>query len=71
MMTSHDVQDTDIAFMADMGAYMRNEGAAVDGRHSRMQNLCWWSWNPNSWDTGGIMLDDWLTVSQYCHACLC
>ncbi len=50
--------------MADMGAYMHNEGAAADGRHTQMQNLCWWSWNPNSWDTGGIMEDDWLTVSH-------
>ena len=62
-----DVQDADMAFMVDMGTYMRNEGAAVDGRHSHMQNLCWWSWNPNSWDTGGIMMNDWLTVSQCCH----
>ncbi|MDX2038554.1 MAG: cellulase family glycosylhydrolase [Isosphaeraceae bacterium] len=22
----------------------------------------WWSWNPNSGDTGGILLDDWNTV---------
>lgn len=62
-----DVQAKDITFMADMGTYMRNEGAAADGRHNRMQNLCWWSWNPNSWDTGGLMMDDWLTVSQRCH----
>jgi hypothetical protein len=24
----------------------------------------WWSWNPNSGDTGGIVQDDWLTVNQ-------
>jgi len=23
----------------------------------------WWSWNPNSGDTGGILADDWLTVN--------
>ncbi|MFC3126317.1 cellulase family glycosylhydrolase [Pseudoroseomonas globiformis] len=22
----------------------------------------WWSWNPNSGDTGGILADDWMTV---------
>lgn len=24
----------------------------------------WWSWNPNSGDTGGILRDDWTTVNQ-------
>lgn len=24
----------------------------------------WWSWNPNSGDTGGILQDDWKTVNQ-------
>ncbi|MBM6595592.1 Calx-beta domain-containing protein [Microvirga pudoricolor] len=24
----------------------------------------WWSWNPNSGDTGGILADDWSTVLQ-------
>lgn len=24
----------------------------------------WWSWNPNSGDTGGILNDDWTTVDQ-------
>lgn len=24
----------------------------------------WWSWNPNSGDTGGILADDWTTVIQ-------
>ena len=24
----------------------------------------WWSWNPNSGDTGGILGDDWTTVDQ-------
>lgn len=24
----------------------------------------WWSWNPNSGDTGGILQDDWLNVQQ-------
>ncbi len=23
----------------------------------------WWSWNPNSGDTGGILQDDWMTVN--------
>lgn len=24
----------------------------------------WWSWNPNSGDTGGILRDDWVTVDE-------
>jgi aryl-phospho-beta-D-glucosidase BglC (GH1 family) len=24
----------------------------------------WWSWNPDSGDTGGILKDDWITVNQ-------
>ncbi len=29
------------------------------------QNISWtyWSWNPNSGDTGGVLADDWLTVN--------
>ena len=30
------------------------------------QGISWtyWSWNPTSWDTGGILADDWTTVNQ-------
>ena len=30
------------------------------------QDISWtfWSWNPNSGDTGGILADDWTTVNQ-------
>ncbi len=27
-------------------------------------SYAWWSWNPNSGDTGGILADDWKTVLQ-------
>lgn len=27
-------------------------------------SFAWWSWNPNSGDTGGILEDDWMTVRQ-------
>jgi endoglucanase len=27
-------------------------------------NFTYWSWNPNSGDTGGIVQDDWVTVNQ-------
>jgi len=28
------------------------------------QSFTYWSWNPNSGDTGGLVLDDWVTVNQ-------
>lgn len=33
---------------------------AVDAG-GRQMNFAWWSWNPNSGDTGGVLLDDWRT----------
>ena len=37
-----------------------NDLGAGEGRIS----YAWWSWNPNSGDTGGILNDDWTTVRQ-------
>src|SRR6185503_21120887 len=36
------------------------------GSYIRAKHLNWtfWSLNPNSGDTGGLLLDDWLTVQQ-------
>ena len=34
------------------------------------KNVCgffYWSWNPNSGDTGGILQDDWTTIWQDKH----
>ena len=33
-------------------------------------SFAWWSWNPNSGDTGGILEDDWLTVRSEARALL-
>lgn len=33
-------------------------------------NWTFWSWNPNSGDTGGILDDDWETINQEKHAYL-
>jgi endoglucanase len=30
--------------------------------HKKNLSFAFWSWNPNSDDTGGILLDDWITV---------
>jgi endoglucanase len=39
------------------------------GRNTGANGINWtfWSWNPNSGDTGGILNDDWTTVNQAKH----
>lgn len=63
------VQATDIAMLADMARYMRNDYSSLGGGynaasfpHANIPSLYWWDWNANSGDTGGIVQDDWLTV---------
>ena len=50
-------------FLSDMAKYMKNDPAVTGYPHATLNHLMWWSWNPNSGDTGGIVQDDWLTVS--------
>jgi endoglucanase len=38
---------------------MKYTGTGVNG-----MSFTYWSWNPNSGDTGGILKDDWITVDQ-------
>lgn len=41
------------------------QDAFVDYLNSKgFYNFFYWSWNPNSGDTGGILLDDWKRVNQ-------
>lgn len=47
-----------------MAKYMKNDPAAAVYPHATLSHLIWWAWNPNSGDTGGLVQDDWLTVSQ-------
>ena len=56
--------------LADMARYMHNDYSSLGGGysaadfpHSNMPHMYWWDWNANSGDTGGIVQDDWLTVS--------
>jgi endoglucanase len=41
-----------------LGSLMGYLGSGAGGIH-----WTYWSWNPNSGDTGGILQDDWLTVN--------
>ena len=40
------------------------DGASDLGDGEMGPSFAWWSWNPNSGDTGGYLNDDWLTVRQ-------
>lgn len=64
------MQATDQAMLADMARYMHNDYSslpsgysAANFPHANMPNLYWWDWNANSGDTGGLVDNDWLTVS--------
>lgn len=64
------VQATDIAMLSDMARYMRNDYTSLPAGynaasfpHANMPSLFWWDWNANSGDTGGLVQNDWLTVS--------
>jgi hypothetical protein len=43
-------------------AYLANTTGAAPGGQG--MSWTWWSWNPDSGDTGGILQDDWQTVNQ-------
>lgn len=46
--------EEDRAWLRSLMAYLRE----------RDIGWIWWSWNPNSVDTGGILKDDWVTVNE-------
>jgi cellulose 1,4-beta-cellobiosidase len=46
----------DVQWLKKLMAYMGNGTGGM--------NFTYWSWNPNSGDTGGILNDDWTTVNQ-------
>jgi endoglucanase len=47
---------TDRTWLTELMKYL---GTGVNG-----MSFTYWSWNPNSGDTGGIALDDWTTINQ-------
>ena len=50
------VTTSDQQWLSALASYL---GTGVDGIH-----WTFWSWNPNSGDTGGILNDDWQTINQ-------
>ncbi|KAA0688667.1 glycoside hydrolase family 5 protein [Azospirillum brasilense] len=60
--------DQDKAYMAKLIDYMNGDldGNGTNDLGAGKEGASWtyWSWNPNSGDTGGILKDDWQTVDQ-------
>jgi chitinase len=57
-------QAKDLAWFDAISAYL---GGDIDNNGTKDRpdhgpSFAWWSWNPNSTDTGGILADDWQTV---------
>lgn len=52
----------DLSFFTSFANYLNNNNDAVDGLHNPIDNWFYWSYNPNSGDTGGIVGNDWTTV---------
>ncbi|MBD8060562.1 cellulase family glycosylhydrolase [Cellulomonas sp. JH27-2] len=50
----------DVQWMTKLVSYMQTNGIS----------FTYWSWNPDSGDTGGIVQDDWVTVNQNKQAIL-
>ncbi|MCH2211682.1 MAG: cellulase family glycosylhydrolase [Fuerstiella sp.] len=47
-----------------LGGDLNNDGIGDLSAGDLGMSWTWWSWNPNSSDTGGILEDDWQTVRQ-------
>jgi chitinase len=57
-------QPKDLAWFEAISSYLQGDtdnNGTID--HAEIgPSFAWWSWNPNSTDTGGILADDWRTV---------
>ncbi len=52
---------SDQQWYQEITSYLADTSGAPAG--SQGISWTWWSWNPNSGDTGGILQDDWTTVN--------
>ena len=60
---SHLKHEADVLYMDTLTEYLgRLAEESPDGQGGI--NLTWWTWNPNSGDTGGILEHDWSTVRE-------
>jgi chitinase len=54
---------SDQQWYQEITAYLGNTNSSAGSTGTGM-SWTWWSWNPDSGDTGGILQDDWQTVNQ-------
>ncbi|WP_246777098.1 Calx-beta domain-containing protein [Microvirga sp. VF16] len=58
----------DLAWLDTITAYLSGDfdanGTSDIAAGQQGVHWTWWSWNPNSGDTGGILQDDWTSVHQ-------
>ncbi|MET0530485.1 MAG: cellulose binding domain-containing protein, partial [Microvirga sp.] len=58
----------DLAWLDKITAYLSGDfdanGTSDIAAGKQGVHWTWWSWNPNSGDTGGILQDDWTSVHQ-------
>ncbi|MDB5350662.1 MAG: hypothetical protein JWN86_1909 [Planctomycetota bacterium] len=47
-----------------LGGDLNGDGRSDLAAGQQGPSWTWWSWNPDSGDTGGILRDDWTTVNQ-------
>jgi len=47
-----------------LGGDLHGDGASDLGASQQGISWTYWSWNPNSGDTGGILMTDWRTIDQ-------
>ncbi len=52
------------AITAYLNGDLNNDGTIDTAAGQSGMSWSWWSWNPNSGDTGGVLEDDWTTVRQ-------
>ncbi|WP_431303745.1 Calx-beta domain-containing protein [Sediminicoccus sp. BL-A-41-H5] len=59
----------DIAWLDELTQYLNGDfdtdGVLDIAAGQERMSYAWWSWNPNSTDTGGILKDDWISVHQH------
>jgi chitinase len=58
----------DIAWLDELTQYINGDfdtnGVLDIAAGQEGMSFAYWSWNPNSTDTGGILMDDWINVHQ-------
>lgn len=55
---------TETQWMTELVRYIGGARAALAAPAGGKMSWAWWSYNPNSGDTGGLVRDDWVTPQQ-------